>query len=125
MERESVDPGDELSIRRWIDRAVAAASVTVVLAGSHTGLSGWVRYEIRRSRVLGNGLFGVDVSGIADRFGRTSECGARLPAGYPFYDWVADDGAGNLRSWVERAVVAARAMRRGEASQARGEGGLR
>ena len=68
-------------------------------------------YEIRRTEALGNGLLGVDVSGIADRFGRTSECSVRLPAGYPFYDWVVDDGERNMRSWVDRAAESARAKR--------------
>ena len=111
VETESVDPRDESSIKRWIDSAIAAASVTVVLAGSHTRGSKWVDYEIRRTEALGNGLLGVDVSGIADRFGRTSESSARLPAGYPFHDWVADDGECNMRSWVDRAAESARARR--------------
>ena len=111
VETESADPRDESSIKRWIDSAIEAASVTVVLAGSHTRGSRWVDYEIRRTERLGNGLLGVDVSGVADRFGRTSECRARLPAGYSFYDWVADDGERNMRSWVDRAARSARSRR--------------
>lgn len=107
VETESVDPQDESSIRRWIDRAIAAASVTVVLAGSYTRTSKWVDYEIRRTGVLGNGLLAIDVSGIADGFGRTSECRVRLPAGCPLYDWVVEDGERNMRSWVERAAEVA------------------
>lgn len=106
VEPETVDPKDESSIRRWIDGAIAAASVTVVLAGSHTRESKWVDYEIRLTRALGNGLLAIDVSGIADSFGRTSKCRVRLPPGCPLYDWVDQDGERNMRSWVDRAAAA-------------------
>lgn len=119
VETESVDPCDDSSIRRWIDLAVAAASVTVVLVGSHTGASRWVDYEIGLTKALGNGLLGVDVSGIADRFGRTSTCTERLPVGYPFYDWVGDVGVRNMRSWVDRAFGFARS----NGGSASGKGG--
>lgn len=108
LETEAVDPCDDSSIRKWIDVAIATASVTVVLVGSHTGASRWVNYEIGLTKALGNGLLGVDVSGIADRFGRTSTCTERLPAGYPFYDWVRDGGVRDMRSWVDRALWLAR-----------------
>ena len=107
VEPETVDPQDESSIRRWINGAVAAASVTVVLAGSHTQQSKWVDYEIRLTKALGNGLLAIDVSGIADSLGRTSECRVRLPLGCPLYDWVGQDGERNMRSWVDRAAAAA------------------
>ena len=93
VEPETVDPQDEWSIQRWIDGAIAAASVTVVLAGSHTRASKWVDYEIRLTRALGDGLLAIDVSGIADSLGRTSKCRARLPPDCPLYDWVVQDGS--------------------------------
>ena len=109
VETESVDLREESLIKRWIDQAMDRVSVTVVLAGSHTGVSRWVDYEIRLAKALGKGLLGVDVSGIEDRFGRAGACAGRLPAGYPFYDWVVDDGARNLRAWVTCAAESASA----------------
>lgn len=101
---ETAKANNKSDIAQWIDREIADASVTVVLVGSHTRHSKWVEYEIRQSELTGKGLIGVDVSGIRDQFGDRSTCDGALPVGYPFYNWIADDGERNLTRWVDQAV---------------------
>ncbi|MDE0444237.1 MAG: TIR domain-containing protein [Gammaproteobacteria bacterium] len=101
---ETAKANSKSDIARWIDREIADASVTVVLVGSHTRHSKWVEYEIRQSELTGKGLIGVDVSGIRDQFGDRSTCDGELPIGYPFYNWIADNGERNLTQWVDQAV---------------------
>lgn len=100
---ESTKAADETEIKRWIDNRIESASATVVLVGSPTHRSRWVEYEIRQTERSGKPLLGVDVSGIRDGSGNTTTCGAKLPIGYPFYDWVADQGEKNLAEWVRHA----------------------
>ena len=95
------------SIQNWIDGQLKGTSVTVVLVGSLTCGSRWVKYEIDKSKSLGHGLLGIDISGIKDLNGQTSErCGV-LPAGYSFYRWNAHKGYENLGTWIEAAAKAA------------------
>ena len=103
---ENTKVNNNSEIVQWIDRGIDRASVTVVLVGSHTRQSKWVEYEIRRSELTGKGLLGVDVSGIRDQFGCKSACEGVLPVGYPFYNWIADDGERNLAQWVDQAIRA-------------------
>ena len=107
---ENTKVNNNSEIVQWIDRGIAKASVTVVLVGSHTRQSKWVEYEIRRSEQTGKGLLGVDVSGIRDQFGCRSDCEGVLPVGYPFYNWIADEGERNLVQWVDHAVRARRRL---------------
>ena len=82
-------------------------SVTVVLVGSHTCQSQWVKYEIELSEERGNGLLGIDISKIKDFDGFTSSrCGV-LPKGYPFYLWKCHNGRENIGQWIELAAKAA------------------
>lgn len=101
---ETAKANRKSDIAQWIDRGIADASVTVVLVGSHTRHSKWVEYEIRQSELKGKGLLSVDVSGIRDQFGDRSTCEGELPVGYPFYNWITDDGERNLARWVDQAV---------------------
>lgn len=101
---ETTKANSKSDIAQWIDREIANASVTVVLVGSHTRHRKWVEYEIRQSELTGKGLIGVDVSGIRDQFGDRSTCDGHLPVGYPFYNWIADNGERNLTQWVDQAV---------------------
>lgn len=104
IDLEQAKARNDSEVKKWVDAGIAEASVTVVLVGSHTRQSKWVEYEIRRSKAVGNGLLGIDVSKIPDRFGRTSECPCRFPVGYPFYDWIADDGERNVPVWIALAA---------------------
>lgn len=109
---EGIQRGGDAAIRRWIQDQLRGTSVTVVLVGSHTCYSKWVRYEIELSEQKGNGLLGIDISSIADSNGRTSYLCGEIPAGSLFYDWDRDDGYRNMGGWIElAALVAGRAFR--------------
>src|SRR6266487_3199164 len=66
----------DAAIKAWIDGQLRGTSVTVVLVGSATCDSRWVKYEIEQSKALGRGLLGIDISKIKDLNGYTTErCG--------------------------------------------------
>lgn len=107
------------AIRRMINRGLENTSVTAVLIGSETADREWVQYEIKRSYERGNGLFGIYIHNIKDRFGRPDIQGdnpfsrfAVNPNGtstllsemVPVYDWVNHDGYHSLATWVEQTV---------------------
>lgn len=95
------------AIRRWIDDQLKGTSVTVVLVGSLTCSSRWVKYEIEMSKYLGHGLLGIDISKVRDLQGNISYCCGQLPSGYPFYRWDGNDGYHNMGVWIEAAAKAA------------------
>ena len=104
---ESAKARSDQDVKRWIDRQLEMAEATIVLVGSHTASSKWVAYEVQRSKALGKGLLGIDVSGM-----QVSQAGSRcspmpILAGYSLYDWVKDDGERNLAWWVSDAVSVA------------------
>lgn len=98
--------GDD-AIKNWINKQLEGTSVTVVLVGSKTCSSRWVKYEIKQSIARGNGLLGIDISKIEDFKGNTSERCGKIPEGYPFYLWNNDGGYGNIGKWIESAAKAA------------------
>jgi hypothetical protein len=106
-EFEQIKRQGDAAIKSWIDRQLIGTSVAVVLVGSKTCSSRWVKYEIEASKARGNGLLGIDVSKIRDFAGNTTDLCGRLPAGYNFYRWNADDGYKNLGAWIEAAAKAA------------------
>lgn len=63
---ESSKREGEESLKRLIREGMAGSSVTCVLAGTHTWERPWVRYEIARSLVCGNGLFTVHIHNVKD-----------------------------------------------------------
>ena len=101
---EKVRRQGDAAIRRWIDSQLTGTSVTVVLVGSETCSSRWVKYEVEQSKERGNGLLGVDISQIGDLRGSTSYCCGKMPTGYRFYHWVDDYGFHNLGTWIELAA---------------------
>ena len=115
-EFEEIKKGGDATIRRWIVDQLHGTSVTVVLVGAHTCSSRWVKYEIERSKQLGNGLMGIDISGIKDQDGNTTHCCGRLPDDfcysgrfpvhyrYSFYSWTRDYGRYNIGNWIEKAA---------------------
>ena len=56
---EKVKKRGNQAVERWIDNQLVGTSVTVVLVGSHTCDSKWVRYEIEKSKKRNNGLLGT------------------------------------------------------------------
>ena len=80
-------------------------SVTVVLVGSKTCESKWVKYEIERSIEVGKGLLEIDISKIKDKDENTSKkCGQMSPNSFKNYEWKDDDGYENMGDWIEKAA---------------------
>src|ERR1700693_4442719 len=98
--------GDD-AIQAWIDDQLDGTTVTVVLVGEDTCSSRWVQHEIEKSKQLGHGLLGIDVSKIKDLAGETSERCGKIPTGYEFYLWNNDDGYNKMGDWIEKAAKAA------------------
>ncbi len=104
---EKIKRQGDTAIRNWIDSQLKGTSVTVVLVGSQTCGSRWVKYEIEKSKELGHGLLGIDISKIPDFDKQTSERCGRIPTEYPFYLWNNDDGFNHMGEWIEKAAKAA------------------
>ena len=107
------------AVIKWIDRELERTSVTVVLIGYKTSSSEFVEYEIKQSRLLGKGLFGIYIHNLKDEDGNTDLKGKNpfenfctekkgeimyLSQIYPTYDWVDNDGYHNFPDWVEAAL---------------------
>ena len=104
---ETLKKTGDAAIKAWIDSQLNGTSVTVVLVGSGTCNSRWVKYEIEKSEAIGNGLLGIDISKIKDLNGNTTERCGQIPKGYEFYYWNNNDGYHNLGDWIEKAAKAA------------------
>lgn len=65
--KESAD-----SLKQFLRKGLEGTSVTCVLAGTATHGRRWVRYEIARSVVKGNGLLTVHIHGVRNRDGEVS-----------------------------------------------------
>lgn len=72
---ENVKRHNPESLKDLIRQGMENTSVTAVLIGSNTYERRWVRYEIARSVVKRNGLVGVRIHLLADRFKRQSYAG--------------------------------------------------
>lgn len=64
------------ALKRFLREGLENTSVTCVLAGTNTWARRWVRYEIARSIVKGNGLLTVYIDGVKNDKGETSVKGA-------------------------------------------------
>ena len=104
---EEIKKGGDAAIKKWIRDQLRNTSVTVVLVGSHTCSSKYVKYEIEQSEERRNGLLGIDISKIKDLNGNTTERCGKIPKGYSFYLWYKDDGYNNMGYWIEEAARAA------------------
>lgn len=118
---EAKKQGD-IALKRMINRGLENTSVTVVLIGAETASRPWVLYEIDKSLERGNGLVGVYINGIKDRFGNGDSAGSNpfnnftvqrglqrvnLNPIVPIYDWVQHIGYSQLGVWIENAAKAA------------------
>lgn len=101
---EKIKRQGDKAIWAWIDDQLRGTSVTVVLVGQNTCNSRWVEYEIEKSRQIGNGLLGIDISKIKDLDGNTSKRCGEIPEGCPFYLWNKNDGYNNMGDWIEKAA---------------------
>jgi hypothetical protein len=98
--------GDE-AVKRWIDSQLKGTSVTVVLVGENSCSSKWVKHEIEKSKEIGNGLLGIDISKIKDLQGNTTDRCGEIPKGYTFYLWFKADGYSKMGDWIEKTAKAA------------------
>lgn len=104
-EWEKVKKQTDTAIKKWIDGQLSGCSVTVVLIGSKTYKSKWVKYEIEKSIELGKGLLEIDISKIKNKDGNTSTKGNwMLPSSYKDYKWNNDDGYKNMGNWIQKAA---------------------
>ncbi|WP_428655013.1 TIR domain-containing protein [Runella sp.] len=116
---EEVKKGGDISIKRWIDDQLYGTTVTVVLIGSDTSNRDYIKYELQKSYIRGNGLIGIYVNKIRDKNGNQSLKGSNhfgeigkdtqgnsvyFSINYPTYDWVDNDGYNNLGRWIEEAA---------------------
>lgn len=68
--RQSAD-----ALKRFLREGLENTSVTCVLAGTNTYARRWVRYEIARSVIRGNGIVTVFIHGVRDREGQLATKG--------------------------------------------------
>jgi len=102
---ESIKRHGDHAIKDWINDELKDSAVTVVLLGEETGNKKWVNFEIQRSKELGKGLIGIDVSKIEDKKGYKTDMGPNpLPPGTPVYSWTEDNGEEHLSEWIEKAA---------------------
>lgn len=73
FEASKKDSDDNL--KKFLREGLKNSSVTCVLAGAETYKRRWVRYEIVRSVLKGNGLLTVDIHDVKDKSSKTSTRG--------------------------------------------------
>ncbi|MFJ2683654.1 TIR domain-containing protein [Pseudomonas sp. NPDC087342] len=64
------------ALKKFLREGLENTSVTCILAGSETWSRRWVRYEIARSVIKGNGLLTVHIHGVQNAAKQTSIKGA-------------------------------------------------
>jgi hypothetical protein len=96
----------DAAIKKLIDDGLKGTTVTVVLIGAKTSEREYVDYEIDQSWKRGNGLIGIHIHNIEDRYGNTDVKGNDPFSGYQgirTYDWITDNGYENIGDWVDAA----------------------
>ena len=116
---ETIKKGGDVAIKRWIDNQLNGTSVTVVLIGSETNNRDYIKYELEQSWKKRNGILGIYIHQLKDRYGNVSPKGNNtfgplFPSSlddkkyfyerFETYDWVENDGYMNLGKWVEEAA---------------------
>lgn len=120
-EWEKIQSRGDDAIKTWINEQLEGTSVTVVLIGAQTNTRRWVRYELNRSWVRGNGILGIYIHQIRDNNQQTDTKGKTVFGPkfkmnpddgkeyfyqrFKAYDWVADNGYPNFDRWVEAAAI--------------------
>ncbi|QIK95582.1 TIR domain-containing protein [Sphingomonas sp. HDW15A] len=82
---ESKKRESEDALKRFLTAGLSNTSVTCVLVGTETASRRWVRYEIARTVLKGNGLLAVDIHGVKNKDGKTSTKGANPLASMGLY----------------------------------------
>lgn len=99
----------EESLKRLINGGLENTSNTCILIGSETYSRKWVRYEILKSFMRRNYLFGVHINGIKDKVGRTKANGEN-PFEFVGVTYSKDGTTGKLWEkinfeWVEYTMI--------------------
>jgi hypothetical protein len=68
---EAAKKESDESLKSFLREGLKNTSVTCVLVGAETWSRRWVRYEIVRSIIKGNGLLSVDIHGVKNQDGLT------------------------------------------------------
>jgi hypothetical protein len=63
---EKIQRRGDAAVKGWIDDQISGTSVTAVLIGTETYARPWVRYEIAKSFMRGNGMLGIQIHNQAD-----------------------------------------------------------
>ena len=118
-EWEKLKRQGEASIKQWIDDSMNYRSCVVVLIGSQTSNSEWVKYEIKRAWEQKKGLFGIHVHNL-----NCPKNGISRKGSNPFDNWKVGQKsmsslitcydppainaynsiANNMSQWVEAAI---------------------
>lgn len=116
---EEVKKKGDKAVKNWIDKQLDGTSVTVILIGSETSTSDYVKYELQKSFEKGNGIIGVYIHNQKDEDGKKSSKGntnfgeiGKNDNGESVYfyqiaktyDYVNNDGYQNLGDWIENAA---------------------
>ena len=72
---EEAKKTSDLALKRLINKELQGTSVTAVLIGSDTWSRPWVRYEILKSIAKNNGVIGIHINGIKDKYEQTKSNG--------------------------------------------------
>jgi len=86
---EATKKEGDAALKAFLRQGMENTSVTCVLAGTNTWSRRWVKYEIARSIIRGNGLLTVHIYGVKDKNGETTTKGAEPLAQMGVYK--ADD----------------------------------
>ncbi len=73
---EMVMRGGEVAIKRWINNQLEGRTCTVVLVGADTANRDWINYEIITSWDRGMGVVGINIHGLKNLNGYTSNMGS-------------------------------------------------
>src|SRR5690349_1997603 len=110
---EEVKRGGDAGIKRWIDSQLNGTTVTIVLIGTETSNRDYVKYELEKSWDRGNGILGIYIHQLGDRFGNKSPKGSNafgpifpklfddkkyFYERFNTYDWIENNGYANLGS---------------------------
>jgi hypothetical protein len=116
---EEVQKGGEAVIKKWFWEQLTGTSVTVVIIGPETNSRDYVKYELEQSYEKGNGILGIYIHQIKDKYGNTITKGSNhfgeigkdangksvyISSDYTCYDWVNEDGYNNMGKWIEIAA---------------------
>jgi len=96
---ESAKKKGAIAIKRLINSAIKNTSNTCVLIGSETYNRKWVSYEIMKSMMEGNHIFGVHINSIKGKNGKTKTKGSN-PLYYLGYSFSKDGKTLNLHDYV-------------------------